>query len=75
MAHLQAAPPPTYLHAIPSVYASHIDVPLVLGNLDLNRAIQAGVPIDPQDLSHAKLVAKGLRAMHGECLLLLLEYF
>lgn len=75
MAHAQAAPPPTYLHAIPSIYASHGDVPLVLGNMDLNRTIQAGAPIDPQNLLHAKLVAKGLRAMHGEFLLLLFEYF
>jgi hypothetical protein len=55
----------TYLYDISSVHESNGGVPAVLGNLDLNRAIQAGAPIDRQNLAHAKSVAKGLRAMHG----------
>jgi hypothetical protein len=62
----QPAPPPNYLNDIPSVHSSNGGVPAVLGNLDLNRSIQAGVPLDSENLVQAKLVAKGLRVMNGE---------
>lgn len=60
------AAPPTYLHNIPSIHASNPAVPAVLGNLDLNRGVQTGLPVDPQNLANAKSVAKGLRVIHGE---------
>jgi len=62
----QVAPPLTYLHHIPSVHECNGGVPAVLGVLDLNRSAQAGAPIDPQNLAHAKTVAKTLRTIHGE---------
>ena len=61
-------PPPTYLNNIPSIHESTGGVPAVLGNLDLNRGIQAGAAIDRQNLTHAKSVAKALRAVHGDVL-------
>ena len=66
MANAQAAPPPTYLHDIPSIHATNPGIPAVLGNLDLNCAIQTGHAIDPQNIVNATSVAKGLRATHGE---------
>ncbi|KAF8156860.1 hypothetical protein B0H34DRAFT_475984 [Crassisporium funariophilum] len=64
MAHHQPAPRPNYVHDIPSVRAVHPGLPDVLGNLDLNSCIQAGTPLEPLNLSQAKLVAKGLQAAH-----------
>lgn len=63
--------PPTYLYNIPSVQASNAGLPGVLGNLDLNRNIQAGAPVDRQNLANAKSVAKGLRVIHGKFLRLI----
>jgi hypothetical protein len=65
----------TYIHNIPSIHASNEGVPAVLGALDLNRSAQGGAPIEPQNLSHAKTVAKALRALHGEVQTQFLEYF
>lgn len=64
------AAPRTYLHNIPSIHVSNPAIPAILGNLDLNRGIQTGLPVDPQNLVNAKSVAKGLRAIHGFCTLL-----
>jgi hypothetical protein len=58
--------PPTYLHNIPSIHASNPTIPALLGNLDLNLGVQIGLPVDPQNLENAKLVAKGLRKIHGK---------
>ncbi|EDR11301.1 uncharacterized protein LACBIDRAFT_315988 [Laccaria bicolor S238N-H82] len=60
----QVAPPLTYLYHIPSVHESNGGVPAILETLDLNRSAQAGAPIDPQNLSHAKTVAKALKTVH-----------
>jgi hypothetical protein len=56
----------TYLHEIPSIHASNPTLPKILGNLDLNRSVQTGLPVDPENLVNAKAVAKGLRVIHGE---------
>ncbi|KAF8163394.1 hypothetical protein B0H34DRAFT_856891 [Crassisporium funariophilum] len=64
MAHHQPAPRPNYVHDIPSVRAVNPGLPDVLGNLDLDRCIRAGTPLEPLNLSQAKLVAKGLQAAH-----------
>ncbi|KAF8163405.1 hypothetical protein B0H34DRAFT_856899 [Crassisporium funariophilum] len=64
MAHHQPAPQPNYAHDIPSVRAVNPGLPAALGNLDLNRGIRAGTPLEPLNLSQAKLVAKGLQAAH-----------
>lgn len=61
---IEVAPPLTYLYHIPSVHESNGGVPAILETLDLNRSAQAGAPIDPQNLSHAKTVAKALKTVH-----------
>ena len=63
----QAHPAPkAYVHKIASIHETLQNVPDALGAFDLNRTIQAGMPINPDDLVHAKSVAQGLRAMHSE---------
>ena len=61
-------PPPTYFNNIPSLHESTAGVPAVLGNLDLNRGIQAGTAINRDNLVQAKSIAKSLRTMHGDFL-------
>jgi len=68
-------PPPTYFNNIPSLHESMAGVPAVLGNLDLNRGIQAGAAIDRDNLLQAKCVAKSLRTMHGNFFSRLFECF
>jgi len=58
------AAPGTYLHDIPSIHATNPTIPAILGNMDMNRGIQAGLPVDPQNLVNAKSVAKALPFIH-----------
>lgn len=60
------AQPPAYMYNIPSIHESNGGMSAILVNLDLNRAIQAGDPIQPQNLIHAKSIAKKLKAIHGD---------
>ncbi|KIM44122.1 hypothetical protein M413DRAFT_25591 [Hebeloma cylindrosporum] len=50
------AAPQTHMHDIPSIHASNPTVPATLGNLNLDRGVQAGDPILFGDLHHAKSV-------------------
>ncbi|KAF8868333.1 hypothetical protein CPB85DRAFT_1448446 [Mucidula mucida] len=52
----------SYLHDIPSIRDIHPTLPAVLGSIDLNRHHDAGDNIAPNDIRHAKAVAKALRA-------------
>jgi len=58
------AAPPRYAYAIPSLSETVPNLP-PLGNLDVNRAIFPGTPIDRANLAQAKAVVKGLQAAHG----------
>ena len=57
---------PTYPHDIPSLSQTIPALPAVLGNLDLNRPIVAGTPIDPAHLTDAKIVVRRLKARRGK---------
>lgn len=60
-----AAPAPTYTHAVPSLSQAIPTLP-ALGDLDVNRAIMADAPIDPANLTNAKVVCKKLKATLGK---------
>jgi hypothetical protein len=56
---------PTYPHDIQSIRDVHPNLPVILGNLDLNRRIQANTPVDRAGLVHAQEVAKILKEIKG----------
>ena len=62
---MAAAAGPKYAHAIPSL---HQVIPLLpaLGDLDVNRPIVANTPLDPANLTNAKVVAKKLKSTFGK---------
>jgi hypothetical protein len=61
-----AAPPgPKYAHAIPSLFQAIPTLP-ALGDLDVNRLIVANTPLDPANLTNAKVVAKKLKSTFGK---------
>ncbi|KAF9038841.1 hypothetical protein BDZ89DRAFT_982253 [Hymenopellis radicata] len=53
----------SYLHDIPSIQEIHPTLPAVLGSIDLNRRQDEGDNIAPNDVRHAKAVAKALCAI------------
>ncbi len=55
----------SYLHNIPSIQEIHPTLPAVLGSIDLNRHHDEGDNIAPNNIRHAKAVAKALRAIQG----------
>jgi hypothetical protein len=54
-----------YMHDIQSIRDVHPNLPVVLGNVDLNHRIQANTPIDRAELVHAQAVAKILKGIKG----------
>jgi hypothetical protein len=56
----------TYLHDIASVQSKHDQLPAVLANIDLNRGVGAGDPVDRADLIHARSVALVLKGVKGD---------
>jgi len=61
-----AAPPgPKYAHAIPSLFQAIPTLP-ALGDLDVNRPIVANTPLDPANLTNAKVVAQKLKSTFGK---------
>jgi hypothetical protein len=58
--------PPTFLHNIPSIHEKHQEIPAVFENLDLNRGIAAGDPLDYDLVSHSKAVAMALKGYRSE---------
>jgi hypothetical protein len=59
------APGPKYAHAIPSLFETIPTLP-VLGDLDVNRRIQANTLLDPANLTNARLVAKKMKSAFGK---------
>lgn len=59
----------TYFHNIATVHAKHPSLPAILGNLDLDRAINAGDPLSQQNLDHARFVALALKGLCGKATL------
>ena len=57
--------PPGYLHNIMSVQAKNPKLPLLVGQLNLDRAIHAGEPVDHDNLSYTNTVAEALRGAAG----------
>jgi hypothetical protein len=60
-----SAPPPTYPYKIQSLLQANPTLP-VLGVLDVDREIIANTPIDPTNLTNAKVVATKLKATLGK---------
>ncbi len=56
----------TYRFDIQSIHEANPGLPPTLGNLDVNRRICAGDPIDPEHRRHAWAVFNVLKAMHSE---------
>jgi hypothetical protein len=56
-----------YLHDIPSVQDVCPHLPAILGNIDINRRVQAHTPIDRAVLNHANGVAVALKGLKGTC--------
>jgi len=50
-----------FVYDIPSIHQKNPAIPAALGNLDLNRSIAAGDPLDYQQVIHAKAVAAVLQ--------------
>lgn len=57
---------PSFLHNIPSIHQKHPAIPAVLANLDLNRGVVAGDPLDYEEVTHANAVVTALKAYKGE---------
>jgi len=53
---------PTYPHNITTIHQKY-NVPAVLGTINLNKQIQAGVELDPEHLKHAQSTATTLRGL------------
>jgi hypothetical protein len=56
----------TYLHDIASLRSKHEELPAVLADIDLNRGIRAGDPVDHVDLVNARSAAATLKAVRSE---------
>jgi hypothetical protein len=65
---MEQQPQQQYLNDIPSLHQTFPDLPNVLGGIDLNIAIQAGAPINPEFRRNAKSVTAIVKDMHGEFL-------
>ena len=58
--------PASFLHNIPSIHQKNpATIPPVLGNLDLNRHIAAGDPLDYQHVTNANALATALKGQRG----------
>lgn len=57
---------PTYPHSIATIHQKYNNVPAVLGTINLNRHIQEGAELDPEDLKDAQSTATTLRDLLGE---------
>ena len=58
------APAPRYAYAIPSLSQAIPTLP-ALGDLDVNHTIMADTPIDPKNLTNAKVVVEKVKATLG----------
>ena len=58
--------PPSFLHDIPSIHQKNPAIPAVLANLDLNRGVVAGDPLNYEEVVHAKAVVTALNGYQGE---------
>ncbi len=58
--------PAVFIHDIPSIHEQNPGMPQVLGNIDLNRSIRVGDPLDYEHVTNARSTAKALKVMHGE---------
>ena len=56
----------SFVYNIPSIHQKRPGIPAALGNLDLNRQVAAGDPLDYQKVVHAKSVAAALQGLRGE---------